>query len=233
MAWHDNLKDIAEVIINLDKTIGFKRVILYIIVILCIIGLFNFKSIVKGSIEFITELNEEIHSEKMEKRDELLRDLTPILQEFRVSTGADRILYFEYHNSKENLVGIPFKYIDLVLQNSRYGIPRSPEVDFRDINVGIITGLYEDIKLGDIIICNGDSDILFKNNYPGTFEQFHESDGSQQLAFISIPGIKQPVGIIVLEWLNLGTFNPGKLKEIERNSNSFISRINGLIMSKM
>lgn len=233
MEFLDKIKEITDAIVKIDQKVGFRHILLYVVLILVLIGIFNFKSIVRGSIELVQELNEEIHTEKMEMRDQLLQELTPILLEFRSAANADRILYFEYHNSKENLVGIPFKYIDLVLQNTRYGIAAAPESSFKDINVGIITNLYEKIKTGDIIYSCGPQDTIFEELYPGTFELFSSKDGSQMQAFISIPGIKQPVGMIVLEWQCIDEeFDINKIRSIVNGTNSFVSRINALIMSK-
>jgi hypothetical protein len=166
----------------------------------------------------------------MEKRDQLLLELVPELREFLGATDADRILYLEYHNSKENLVGIPFKYIDLVLQSSTYGVPPVPIDKFRDINVGNLTQLYEDLKTEKIvvgttpIIENGD----FLERYPGNHEFLYKNDGSTQHIFITIPGIHQPIGMIVLEWLDKD--EKVDVKRVCNESIIRVSTINVLIM---
>ncbi len=220
---------ISDIIIKIDQSVGFKNLLRYVVLILVLFGIFNFKAIVKGGIELVQEISDELHTERLERRDELLKDLAPILQEYRAATGADRILYFEYHNSKENLVGIPFKYLDLVLQNSRYGISLVSESRFKDVNIGIISPIYEGIKTGDVIYRMNMEDESFHFKYPGTYELF-DSDVSQ--AFISIPGITQPVGMIILEWKR--DMNEEDVRWVEEYSyghSGYISRINGLIMS--
>lgn len=225
------LNDIVDAIIKLDETVGFRVLVKYAFLGILLIVLINIKSVIKGTIELVGDINEEIHNEKLVKRDALLAELHPILVEFRTKTEADRILYFEYHNSKENLIGIPFKYIDLVLQDSRFGIPRVPESLFQDINVGEITSLYEEIKDGDIVYCSGPDDIQFHRIYPGTYEFFESSDGSKQQLYISLPGINQPIGMIVLEWI--GEDTKIDQKYITGLTNSiYLSRINGCILSK-
>jgi hypothetical protein len=113
-------------------------------------------------------VQDEIHKEKIEKRDQLLAEMIPLLTEFRAELEADRILYFEYHNSKENLIGIPFKYVDLVLQNNRYGVQPIPSPIYRDISAGVLTDLYEVIKTGKTVYCEGD-DIEFQKEHPGAY----------------------------------------------------------------
>ena len=227
----DRIHDLTESIVRIDQTIGFKRLLLYVFLGLFVFVLFNFKTIIKSSIELVTDLTEEIHNEKMAKRDELLAELNPILASFRTEVKADRVLYFEYHNSKENLVGIPFKYIDLVLQSNRYGVSRVPEGSYKDINVGAITALYENIKDGEIVVCKGEDDLDFMRKYPGTYELFENRDGSKQQIFISLPGVKQPIGMVVLEWIKESPMSsPADIKKV--SGTTYISRINALILSK-
>jgi hypothetical protein len=225
------LSELTNSIIRLHETVGFKVFTKYVFFGLFVVALINVKSIIKGTIELVSDINEEIHNEKLIKRDALLAELHPILVEFRTRAEADRILYFEYHNSKENLVGIPFKYIDLILQDSKFGISRVPESMYQDINAGEITSLYEEIKDGDIVYCSGPDDISFQQAYPGTYDLFRCSDGSKEQLYISLPGINQPIGMIVLEWI--GEDSGVDRNRIEGLVNSiYLSRINGCILSK-
>ena len=166
----------------------------------------------------------------MQLRDELLRDLQPMLNEIRANVKADRLLYFEYHNSKENLVGIPFKYADLVLQGTRYNVAPAPEGLYKDINTGTITPLYEKLK-HDIV---SSDDTLFCYTYPGTYELFNGNDGSEKQVFVSIPGVDQPIGMLVFEWIDEDQVIDKKKIEyiLGSHGGNYLSRINGLIMSK-
>lgn len=225
----NKLKEISDFIIRLDKKIGFKKVLLYVLLVLGIIGIFNFKTIIRETIEVVSEITEENHNERMKLRDQLLLDLQPILTSVRAETGADRVLYFEYHNSKENLVGIPFKYADLVQQACSYTVVNVPENLYKDINTGSITNLYEAMR--DHIVSSDDS--LFCYKYPGAYELF-TNDGSSKQVFVSIPGIDQPIGMLVFEWVNEN--HEINLQEIDYilgpHGGNYLSRINGLIMSK-
>lgn len=226
------LGNIADAWIRIEQKIGLKKIVSYVLFGLSVAFILNFKSVVKNGIELVTELSEEIHNDKMEKRDQLLGELYPILVDYRSSVGADRLLYFEYHNSKQNLVGIPFKYIDLVSQSTRYGVLPSPENALKDINIGAITNLYESLKRGGgVIYCNGEDDSTFLGKFPGTYELFSHADGSKKLAFVSIPGISQPIGLIIFEWVNDDAPDIDQVK-VNKITNTYISGINALILSK-
>lgn len=223
---------ISDNLIKLDKTVGFSGLLKYAILVVVIIGLFNFKEVVKSGIEIITDLQEEIHNDKLVKRDELMGELLPLLSEFRGYCSADRILYFEYHNSKENLVGIPFKYLDLMLQCNRYGMAPLTSRNFRDINSGLIVELYEEIKFGKAVYYGGEDDHEFQIKFPGVYSLFQEvQDDTKQRLFMSIPGYKQPLGLIIIEWSDEDENRD--LDKVQEASKVFLPRITALINSKV
>lgn len=227
----EKIGEIADAWVKLDERIGFSRIIKYVALLLVVLLIVNFKAVTKEVIVFIQEISEQIHADNMNKRDKLMQEMTPVLQEFRTEVGADRLLYFEYHNSKENLVGIPFKYIDLVQQSTKYGIQSASIERYRDINVGVITNLYNDLRNTKIVSCNGEDDFEFLQRYPGTYEMFRDIDNSELLAFVSIPGIDQPVGLIVLEWADKGNITEEEIRSEIEESSQFVAIINGLILS--
>ena len=227
----EKLKGLVDIAQSL-KSFSFKDIFKIAIVCVFALTILNYKSIIRDCIELFTEIEKSIHEDKMVKRDELLAELGPILTDFRSNVRADRILYFEYHNSKENLVGIPFKYLELVKQNQSYGVQPAREDHYGSINSGAITNLYEDIKYGKLVYCSGPEDDNFHIKYSGVYNLFNIRDGAKRFAFISIPGINTPVGMIVLEWIENSPIEPD-LEEISHSAlHNYIPRINALILSK-
>lgn len=225
----NKLKELSDFIIRIDQNVGLKKFVTYVLVLFGIILVTNFKSIVRETMEIVSEVATERHDEGLQRRDELLRDLYVILGDLRSDIDADRILYFEYHNSKENLVGIPFKYADLVLQSNNYGVYNVPENEFRDINTGSIVTLYNDLMHVRMI---SSEDTNFCVNYPGAFELFNH-DGSDIQVYVGIPGVDQPIGLLVFEWVGEDRkINYRELNKTLHGQKAYLSRINGLIMSK-
>ena len=228
----EKLIETLKSIVFLDQNLGFKKIVKYLSIVVLITMLFNYKTILRDCIELVSEISESIHSDKMKLRDELLSELGPILTDFRSNVRADRILYFEYHNSKENLIGIPFKYLELVRQSQSYSVQPAREDLYQNMNTGMITNLYEDIKLGNLIYCSGQNDVGFHSKYPGIYDIFNTRDGAERFVFISIPGINTPVGLVVLEWMD-ETSVEVNLDEITKVAvYNYIPRINALILSK-
>ena len=223
----EKLKQLVAAFAYVDKKLGYKKFIIYISTLSIIYICMNIKPIVRDVIEFIQEIQEQIHEEKLIKRDYLLSELSPILRELRAETGADRILYFEYHNSKKNLIGIPFKYVDLVQVHRKYGVPKFEYTHLKNINSGVLTGIYEAMKKNNVIINNGDGE--FASRYPEDFEYIAENDEAFQHCFINLPGVHIPVGFIVLEWNEL---DPNRdWDAVTAIGKRYMSRINALIIA--
>ena len=226
----DLIESIVNSIIKLNKNLGISGVIKYLLLFLLVIALFNFKSVIRGSIGAIEDIGTAIHNGKLQARDELLIELSPLLSEYRTISGADRLLYFEYHNSKENLVGIPFKYLDLVLMSKKYGISEFEIQRYHELNAGILSSIFPDLRKTGYIINKGSIDPTFYRDHHEVADFIQSQDGSIQQVYINIPGVHTPIGIIILEWTS--EEDDKDWNEIINISKDYVTRINGLVLSK-
>lgn len=231
MVFLDKLKDLVDAAIKVEEKLGIRKAISYVFLGLLIYGVINFKAIVIDGIEIIQELTEEIHNQKMDKRDDFVASMNEVLIDLRHQTGADRVLYFEWHNTKENSVGVPFRYFDLVLQTEGYNIPKC--LDYKDIPAGWIVELYEMIKHGNTtILC--DSQNKLDQLYPIS-QVFYSQDGSRYQMFIGINYMSkdkiQPVGFLAIEWMDSERGIDVNLEEVDEilTESKTASRINTLI----
>ena len=227
-----DLSEFFSTIVNIDKNLGFKKFVKYLVTIVIILTLVNYKIVIRDIIEITTEISDNIHNDQMELRDQLLAELKPMLVDMRSSLDADRILYFEYHNSKENILSIPFKYLELVQYDKAFAIPSIDETQFKDINTGLITDLYQEIKFGGIVYCEGPRDTVFMEKYSGIYDLINSRDGSVRHVYISVPGIEQPIGLIILEWMNESNIPLDVDKISKTATHNYIPRINAMILSK-
>ena len=231
MVFLDKLKDFVDAAIKVEEKLGIRKAISYVFLGLLIYGVINFKAIVIDCIEIVQELTEEIHNQKMDKRDDFVASMNEVLIDLRHQTGADRVLYFEWHNTKENSVGVPFRYFDLVLQTEGYNIPKC--LDYKDIPAGWIVELYEMIKHGNTtILC--DSQNKLDQLYPIS-QVFYSQDGSRYQMFIGINYMSkdkiQPVGFLAIEWMDSERGIDVSLEEVDEilTESETASRINTLI----
>ena len=145
-------------------------------------------------------------------------------------TGADRILYIEFHNSKENLIGIPFKYLDLVLSSKKYGIPEFDIKKYHELNAGILSPIFPELRKNGFVINPGSVDETFIRRYHEVSDFIYAQDGSTQQIFLNLPGVNIPIGIIILEWVSEDSGR--EWDEIIDISRDYVTRINGLVLSK-
>jgi hypothetical protein len=182
---------------SIDQKLGLRKFVKYLVVFALVVFLAPVvlfpKKTIKETVKFVLEISNEIESEKMDNRDVVIRELNPLLRELRAETCADRVTYYEYHNSIENEAGVPFKFVDLVQQASKMGLP---EISPRDnVNVSRFAELYCDLQDSGYVLNTGRIDFFYR--YPGSSEILN---GSKMQLFINIPGINKPLGIVVLEW---------------------------------
>lgn len=224
------IKTIVDSIVSLHKNLGLKTALKYALAIIVAVGLFNFRSVVTNIIEFFDEISQVIHDDKLKKRDELIFELGPLLSELRAVSGADRILYIEFHNSKENLIGIPFKYLDLVLSSKKYGIPEFDIKKYHELNAGILSPIFPELRREGYVINRGSSDNNFIRKYHEVSDFVTAQDGSVQQVYLNLPGVNVPIGIIILEWIS--EEREKDWDEIVEISREYVTRINGLVLSK-
>lgn len=198
----DYIKDVADSIIRIERSIGFRMFKKYVFLGLLVLAAFNFKYIATEVVVFVTNISNEIHNEKMNVRDEYMTEIAPLLIELRVKSGADRVLYFEFHNSEENLGGIPFKFFDLLYANSEIGVSEVSSNDYKNINTGMYIDFFNDLRTKGSLVCHGADDVVFREKYLGIFSKMSMIDGCQSITFVSVPGVKRPIGFIALEWMN-------------------------------
>lgn len=226
----DKFRSLSETITMIEEKLGIFRFIQYSLFILAMYVAFNFNSIVENVMKIQSEIEKKEHERRLLMRDDLMSELNPLLVELRSGTGASRVLYFEYHNSTENFVGIPFKFANLVISNQVYGCPGYDPTKYKDINSGLISGIYDDLKRNEVIINKGiANDPVFYSMYPEIHEFFSSQDGSVQQVFVNIPGVHSPMGMVVLEWVNEEVKTDEEWKDIKDKVFSGVPRINALI----
>lgn len=226
----DKFRSLSETITMIEEKLGIFRFIQYSLFMLAMYVAFNFTSIVESVMKIQSEIEKKEHERRLLMRDDLMSELNPLLVELRSGTGASRVLYFEYHNSTENFVGIPFKFANLVISNQVYGCPGYDPTKYKDINSGLISSIYDDLKRNEVIINKGvANDSVFYSMYPEIHEFFSSQDGSVQQVFVNIPGVHSPMGMVVLEWVNEEVKTDEEWKDIENKALSEVPRINALI----
>jgi hypothetical protein len=220
------IKTISEI----EEKLGIRKLIEYTLFFALLYAFFNFSAIVESVMAIQEKIAKQEHERRLLLRDELMEELPPILVELRTKAGAQRVLYFEYHNSTENFAGIPFKYANLVAVKQEYGSPGFDKEIYKDINAGLLGNMYIDLVRNEVL---RNSRKEFEEKYPEISSFFSSHDGSKVQMFINIPGVNAPLGMIVVEWLEPVNKTGEEWVELENwVVRQCVPRINRLISSK-
>ena len=218
----EKIEQFMDALVRVDERLGLKKLIKYLIVLglslLLIPVLMDPRGAIKGTVEFFLELTAEIDRDKQTQRDEVIKSLVPLLRELRAETGADRAVYFEYHNSIENEAGVPFKYVDLVQQSPKMGLASLPPLD--NVNASRFAELYLDLIDQGYIVNPGDPSFYYR--YPGAQEI---SGKSVMQVYCNIPGIQLPLGMIILEWYDKKELDWDAVTEFARKESLMVNAL--------
>lgn len=187
------LKTLGEV----ERSLGFRKVLTYTAYVLVLIAIFNWKTIVSEVMDYMQQVEMMKHDQDILARENISEDIHPYLIELRAKTGADRVMLYEFHNSVTNLIGIPFKYISMTDHAEPYGV--QVKVRTGDINAEIISPFIRELKV-DMYkrVDNMDEFRRFDSVVPEILNNEEAKAACYQ--YMSILG--KPLGILVFEWHN-------------------------------
>ena len=160
-------------------------------IVLIIAGLIGFINNPLWIFEKIEELKEKAHTEKMAETNINSDIINTEIENLRLLTGADRVLLLQYHNTKQNLSGLPFVYLTATAE--------AIAADVAPVASGyeaVKTSLYPFVSYirANEYWC-GDAEEL-KNRDKALAYRMIGND-VQHLAMLHLEG-KMPLGVIVL-----------------------------------
>lgn len=189
------LGKIWEVLRDADEKFGFRKILLYTTYVLVVIALLNWESILVRINDSLRRIEDERHAKNLAIREKISLEIHPCLVELRARTDADRVMLFEFHNSINNLIGIPFKYISMTDHAEPYGAIFTPK--YNDVNSEVIGSFIRDLKVNmwekmdDLeMLKKSDSSVLDVLNNKEAVAACYQ--------YISVFG--RPIAILVLEW---------------------------------
>lgn len=189
------LGKIWEVLRDADEKFGFRKILLYTTYVLLVIALLNWESILRAVEASFRRIEDERHNKNLVIREKISMEVHPCLVELRARTNADRVMLFEFHNSINNLVGIPFKYITMTDHAEPYGSIFVPK--YNDVNSEVIGSFIRDLKI-NMFEKIEDMEVLRMSD-PSVLDVLNNNEAlCACYQYISVMG--RPVAIMVLEW---------------------------------
>lgn len=115
----------------------------------------------------ISTLNKpyEIHNIGLSKREEVTPDIMHILKELVQDYNASRAAVIEFHNSKENINGLPFLWYDIQFEFLTRGVSEI-STKVKDIQASILSEIISRLKKDDYIILEQDDIAALEDTSP-------------------------------------------------------------------
>lgn len=144
--------------------------------------------------ELYDDYKERQHDEAMKQRTLYAPQIQTALDQLRINTKADRVLFLEYHNGTVSTGGLPFKYASAAFESLSDDIyPVAPQ--YADVNLTLLPF----------------ASYIHKHSYHcGNIDQLKDIDKSlmyrmmsnnvEHLAITEVRGVKEPLGILVLTY---------------------------------
>lgn len=144
--------------------------------------------------ELYDDYKERQHDEAMKQRTLYAPQIQTALDQLRINTKADRVLFLEYHNGTVSTGGLPFKFASAAFESL-------------SDNIYPVASQYADVNLTLLPFAS----YIHKHSYHyGNIELLKDIDKSlmyrmmsndvEHLAITEVRGAKEPLGILVLTY---------------------------------
>lgn len=144
--------------------------------------------------EMYDDYKERQHDEAMKQRTLYAPQIQTALDQLRINTKADRVLFLEYHNGTVSTGGLPFKFASAAFESL-------------SDDIYPVASQYEDVNLTLLPFAS----YIHKHSYHcGNIELLKDIDKSlmyrmmsnnvEHLAITEVRGVKEPLGILVLTY---------------------------------
>lgn len=144
--------------------------------------------------EMYDDYKERQHDEAMKQRTLYAPQIQTALDQLRINTKADRVLFLEYHNGTVSTGGLPFKFASAAFESL-------------SDDIYPVASQYADVNLTLLPFAS----YIHKHSYHcGNIELLKDIDKSlmyrmmsndvEHLAITEVRGVKEPLGILVLTY---------------------------------
>lgn len=194
----EKIKKIIEIVREVDRKLGLKKLVLYTLYVSIVLGLLNWKTVLTNIEDTMNRHKAREHNELLDRREKINTEISGVLLELRISLNADRVILMEYHNTVSNLVGIPFRFMTMTQMRLGYGIEAPDHNKYTSINTGLISEFIQDLNHNDYIEVKDMES--FNLVYP-IMAKILTGDDCRYAAFTNLSGSRTPVGFIIVEWV--------------------------------
>lgn len=165
---------------------------LAVLIIISVVLFFTFNP--SRIFEMYDDYKERQHDEAMKQRTLYAPQIQTALDQLRVNTKADRVLFLEYHNGTVSTGGLPFKFASAAFESLADDV-YPVAAQYADVNLTLLPfASYihkQNYHCGDVgLLKDIDKSLMYRMM----------SNNVEHLAITEVRGVKEPLGILALTY---------------------------------
>lgn len=158
----------------------------------------TFPQLIQSTVERKMLENGKDHLKTTKKRKNIIMEVSKVLSDLILETGANRALLFEFSNGTSNLAGLPFLFINATSESVSFGTP-SVVTSYQRVNICLVADFIFELETEGYYHIDNIEDI--KTTYPALYGLFKQ-DGVTSATAYAIYGVNEVIGYIIIHSIN-------------------------------
>ena len=197
---------VYQFFIHIAQNYGSSFAIFFLLIIAILFGMYflvkTFPDVIRSYLENKLMESKDLHRKGTSKRKNISPNITKILSDLIVESGADRAMLFEFSNGSSNLAGLPFLFINATSESLSVGTP-AISWTYQKFNVSLFANFILELEDKSYFYAKHIEET--KDLYP-SFYAFLQNDNVESVIYYSIYGVDEPIGYISLASVKGKTF---------------------------
>lgn len=158
----------------------------------------TFPKVIQSVVEKKIRENSDNHKNATKKRKNIIMEVSKILSDLILDTGANRALLFEFSNGSSNLAGLPFLFVNATSESVSLGTS-SVVTSYQRVNICLLADFIFELETKGYYHVDNIEDI--KNIYPAMYSLLKRDNVTSVTAY-AIYGVNEVIGYIIIHSIN-------------------------------
>lgn len=158
----------------------------------------TFPKVIQSVVDKKLKENIDNHKNATKKRKNIIIEVSKVLSDLILDTGANRALLFEFSNGTSNLAGLPFLFINATSESVSLGTP-SVVSSYQRLNICLMAEFIFELETKGYYHVDNIEDI--KDVYPALYSLLKRDNVTSVTAY-AIYGVNELMGYIIIHSIN-------------------------------
>ena len=158
----------------------------------------TFPKVIQSVVDKKLKENIDNHKNATKKRKNIIIEVSKVLSDLILDTGANRALLFEFSNGTSNLAGLPFLFINATSESVSLGTP-SVVSSYQRLNICLMAEFIFELETKGYYHVDNIENI--KDVYPALYSLLKRDNVTSVTAY-AIYGVNELMGYIIIHSIN-------------------------------